>query len=155
CLVLAALGGVVIGLVLAFRHFGLCFGIPLAVVSACIAFLLIRVLFYRPAPEKLLGIEVTDEEQPVLFAFLRKLTREIGAPEPARVFVPPDINAAVSTNVTLANLIVPPKRDLIVGLGLVNVLTLSEFKAVMGHEFGHFTQHTGRMHAYTQVAFRV
>jgi Zn-dependent protease with chaperone function len=155
CLVLASLGGGVIGLVLAFRHFGMCVGLPIALVSLCIAFLLIHVLFYRPGTEKLLGIEITDKEQPVLFAFLRKLTREIGAPEPDRVFVTPEVNAAVASNVTLINLIVPPKRDLHIGLGLVNMLTLSEFKAIMGHEFGHFVQHTGRVHAYTHVAFSV
>ena len=37
----------------------------------------------------------------------------------------------------------------------MNVLTLSEFKAVMAHEFGHFAQQTGRVHAYTEVAMRV
>jgi hypothetical protein len=40
-------------------------------------------------------------------------------------------------------------------LGLVNVLNLSEFTGVMGHEFGHFAQGTGRLHCYIQVAFRV
>jgi Zn-dependent protease with chaperone function len=35
------------------------------------------------------------------------------------------------------------------------VLNLSEFKAVMGHEFGHFAQGSGRIHSYIQVAFRV
>jgi Zn-dependent protease with chaperone function len=35
----------------------------------------------------------------------------------------------------------PIKKNLQIGLGLVNSLNVSEFKAVMAHEFGHFTQH--------------
>ena len=154
-LVLAALAGVVAGIVVSFRSLGVCAGLPLALVSGCIAFMLLRVLFYRGSVEKDLQVELTEEEQPVLFECLRKLADEVGAPEPDRVFVTPEVNAAVVTHLSLVNLVVPPRRDLTIGLALVNVLTLSEFKGVMGHEFGHFSQGTGRMHSYIQVAFRV
>ena len=153
-LLLACLAAVVGGVVLAFRYW-VCIGIPLVAVGLTIGILLLLVLFRRPAAEKGLEVEVTEDDQPVLFGFLRKLAREVGAPEPDRVFVTPEVNAAVVSNLSLANLFVPPRRDLHIGLGLVNVLTLSEFKAVMGHEFGHFAQQTGRIHAYTEVALRV
>jgi len=39
----------------------------------------------------------------------------------------------------------PVKKNLQIGLGLVNTLTLSEFKAVMAHEFGHFSQRSMKL----------
>ncbi len=33
-----------------------------------------------------------------------------------------------------------PTKDLVVGIGLINAFNISEFKAVVAHEFGHFSQ---------------
>ena len=40
-------------------------------------------------------------------------------------------------------------------MGLVNVLTLSEFKAVLAHEFGHFSQNSMKLHRYVYTANRI
>ena len=86
------------------------------------------------------GIEVTAKDEPRLFEFLHTLADEIGAPKPHRVFLTSEVNAAVFYDLTLLNLVFPSKKNLIVGLGLVNVLNLGELKAVLAHEFGHFAQ---------------
>ncbi|MBL1432655.1 MAG: M48 family metalloprotease [Gammaproteobacteria bacterium] len=86
------------------------------------------------------GVEVSSEDEPHLFEFLYTLSDEIGAPKPHRVFITSEVNAAVFYDLSLVNLIFPSKKNLIVGLGLVNVLNLGEFKAVLAHEFGHFSQ---------------
>lgn len=86
------------------------------------------------------GVEVTQESQPKLFKFLHQLADEVGAPRPHRVFITPEVNAAVFYDLSLLNLLFPSKKNLIIGLGLVNVLSLSELKAVLAHEFGHFAQ---------------
>ncbi|MFC3151909.1 M48 family metallopeptidase [Litoribrevibacter euphylliae] len=86
------------------------------------------------------GIEVTAEQEPKLFNFLHNLSDEIGAPRPHRVFITPEVNAAVFYDLSLLNLIFPSKKNLVIGLGLVNVLNLGELKAVLAHEFGHFAQ---------------
>ena len=86
------------------------------------------------------GVEVTREDEPALFEFLHTLADEIGAPKPHRVFLTPEVNAAVFYDLSVANLFLPSKKNLIIGLGLVNVLNLGEIKAVLAHEFGHFAQ---------------
>ena len=86
------------------------------------------------------GIEVSQSDEPQLFDFLHQLADEVGAPKPHRVFITPDVNAAVFYDLSLLNFIFPSKKNLIVGLGLVNVLRVDELKAVLAHEFGHFAQ---------------
>ena len=43
-------------------------------------------------------------------------------------------------DLSLINFFFPTRKNLEIGLGLTNVLTISEFKAVLAHEFGHFAQ---------------
>lgn len=104
-------------------------------------FMLKAVIFIKRggAPD---DVEVTAEQQPKLFEFLHKLADELGAPRPCRVYLSPRVNAAVFYDLSILNLFFPSRKNLEIGLALVNVLTLSEMKAVLAHEFGHFAQRT-------------
>ena len=115
---------------------------------------LVKGLFHRDQPDKELHLEVTEADQPKLFGFIRQLCDEVGVDEPHKVFVSPEVNAAVITRTSLANVFVRPKRDLLIGLGLVNALNLSEFKAAMAHEFGHFAQ-GGFLNSYFYAVYRI
>ncbi len=111
--------------------------------------------FFKSHPmDKEMHIEITEDEHPVLFKFIEQLCDELGAPLPNKVFVSPDVNAAVMPRTSLINLFVEPKKDLLIGLGLVNSCNLSEFKAVLAHEFGHFSQ-SAMASSYTYVASRI
>lgn len=101
------------------------------------------------------GLQVTRETQPELFTFLHSLADEIGAPKPHKVYLTPEVNAAVFYDLSLANLLLPSKKNLIIGLGLVNVLTLSELKAVLAHEFGHFAQNSMLVGRWVYIAQQI
>ena len=105
-------------------------------------FMLKAVIPARRAKDEARDLEITAADHPRLFAFLHRLADEAGAPRPHRVFVSPRVNAAVFYELSVANLLLPSKKNLEIGLGLVNVLTLGEIKAVLAHEFGHFAQRT-------------
>ena len=98
---------------------------------------------------------MTREQEPRLFAFLDRLADDTGAPRPNRVFVSTRVNAAVFYDVSLLNLLFPTKKNLEIGLGLVNALNLSEFKAVLAHEFGHFAQRSMAVGRWVYVAQQV
>ena len=68
---------------------------------------------------------------------------------------PPDVNAAVFYNESLLSLFLPASKNLVIGLGLVNRLNLSEFKAVLAHEFGHFSQSSMKLGTYVYTANRI
>ena len=120
------------------------------VLSGTFFLYLVKGFFKGRARSKDAHVEVTEEDQPVLFGFIHQLCDEIGAPLPNKVFLSPDVNAACMQRTSLINLFVEPKRDLLIGLGLVNAMNMSEFKAVLAHEFGHFC-HLGHTSSYTVV----
>ncbi|MBW8809229.1 MAG: M48 family metalloprotease, partial [Lysobacter sp.] len=70
-------------------------------------------------------------------------------------FLSPRVNAGVFYDLSLANLIVPSKKNLEIGLALVNVLNLGELKAVLAHEFGHFAQRTMAVGRWVYIAQQI
>lgn len=100
-------------------------------------------------------VEVTPASEPALFAFLHRLADETGAPRPHRVFLSAGVNAGVFYDLSFFNLLVPSKKNLELGLGLVNVLTLDELKAVIAHEYGHFAQRSMAVGRWVYVARQI
>ncbi len=126
-----------------------------AAIAALLTLFMIKSLFSVRRSDRIDGIEVTAEEEPKLFDFLHTLADEIGAPRPHRVFITPDVNAAVFYDLSLINMIFPSKKNLIIGLGLVNVLNLGELKAVLAHEFGHFAQGSMMVGRWVYIAQQI
>jgi Zn-dependent protease with chaperone function len=126
--------------------------------SAAAAFLtvfLAKGLFFVSHGGEISDIEITPEQEPELFRFLYQLADDAGAPRPHRVFLSGRVNAAVFYDLTLLNLVFPSKKNLEIGLALVNGLNLGEFKAVLAHEFGHFRQGSMAVGRWVYVAQQV
>ncbi len=94
--------------------------------------------YHRASPND--SIQITEQEQPEFFAFLRRLAREMGVRLPDSVSLFHEVNAEAAYDRSLLNLIVPVRRRIGIGLGLIEVLTISEFKYVLAHELAHLTQ---------------
>jgi Zn-dependent protease with chaperone function len=120
-------------------------GVVMILGGAAVAFLalfMLKALVFIKRGRANDAIEITASEQPRLFAFLHRLADEAKAPRPYRVYVSHQVNACVFYDLSLLNLILPSRKNLEIGLGLANVLTLGEVKAVLAHELGHFAQRT-------------
>lgn len=128
----------------------------LTVISAgLLALYLIKGLFKFPRCDDHHAIEITEADQPRLFAFIRQICADTGAQAPAKIVLSPEVNAGVFYLCTFWSLFLPVRKNLHIGLGLVNCLNLSEFKAVMAHEFGHFSQRSMRLGTYVYTANRI
>ena len=130
-------------------------GIFFGVLASFIAIFLLKALFQvkqGPQPD---GVEIFLREEPKLFEFLYRLADEAQAPRPHRVFLSPQVNAGVFYDVSALNLLFPSKKNLNIGLGLVNVLTLGEIKAVLAHEFGHFAQRSMAVGRWVYIAQQI
>lgn len=123
--------------------------------AAFITVFMLKALFFvrRGKLEGL--VEVTEQEQPGLFAFLYRLADEARAPRPRKVFLSSRVNAAVFYDLSPLNLLFPSRKNLEIGLALVNVLNLSELKAVLAHEFGHFAQRSMAVGRWVYVAQQI
>lgn len=127
----------------------------MAACSLFISVVMIKAIFSvkNAKPDDLL--EVTPEEQPRLFAFLFELADAAGAPRPHKVFLSARVNAAVFYDLSLFNLFFPSKKNLEIGLALVNTISLGEFRAVLAHEFGHFAQRSMAVGRWVYVAQQI
>ena len=130
-------------------------GILKAIPAAFLFLFLFRGLFAVKHAQSPAAIEVHPQKEPELFAFLNRIADEVGAPRAHRVFVSPDVNAGVFYDLSLLNLLIPTKKNLEIGLGAINALTLGELKAVLAHEFGHFAQRTMTVGRWVYMAEQV
>ncbi len=134
---------------------GRLFGWVAALGAAFLAAFMVKGLFFirRGRPDGL--VELSPASQPRLFAFLHALAEEAGAPRPHKVYMSARVNAAVFYDLSLLNCLLPSKKNLEIGLGLVNVLSLGELRAVLAHEFGHFAQRSMAVGRWVYVAQQV
>ncbi len=100
-------------------------------------------------------IEITEHEQPRLYAFIRQLTKDTQTPFPKKIYLSPDVNACVFYNSSFWSMFFPIRKNLQIGLGLVNSVNISEFKAVMAHEFGHFSQRSMKVGSFVYNVNRI
>lgn len=123
--------------------------------SAFLAIIMVKSLFFSVRGGDAGNIEITANEQPRLFEFLYRLADEAGAPRPKKVFLSSRVNASVFYDLSILNLLIPSGKNLEIGLALVNVLTLSELKAVLSHEFGHFAQRSMAIGSWVYITQQI
>jgi len=127
---------------------GLLLGISFIIAGLLLVYFVIKFLFKRSRTDYSGMIEITEGEQPELFRFITQVTTEAQAPSPKRIFVSSEVNAGVFYTSSFWSMFFPVKKNLNIGLGLVNSVNISEFKAIMAHEFGHFSQRSMKFGSY-------
>ncbi len=132
-----------------------CVGFVISIPAILFFLFLVKGFFKSGQKERTVRVEITADDQPLLFDFIERLCEETGAPLPRKVYVSHEVNAAVMTHTGITSLFWPTGKDLLIGLGLVNILNLSEFKSVLAHEFGHFAQKSTRLGGYVYTANRL
>lgn len=117
-------------------------------IGVMVVIFLVKFIFSVKKVDESGMVEVTEKEQPELFAFIRQLTVDTQTQFPKKIVLSPEVNASVFYNDSFWSMFFPVKKNLMIGLGLVNTITLSEFKAVMAHEFGHFSQRSMKLGSF-------
>lgn len=133
-------------------------GVVKFITAVCLAFLcffMLKSLYIIKKPTDRNAKEITPDEQPLLFDFLHKLAEEARAPKPHKVYLSHYVNACVFYDLNIFNLFFPSRKNLEIGLGLINILNITEFKSVLAHEFGHFAQRSMLLGRYVYVAQQI
>ena len=136
-------------------HISIVFGFAMMLLGVMIVVFLIKFLFRGQKPANPYRMEIFAEEHPQLFAFIRQLADETKTRLPKRVFLIPDVNAGVFYDSSFLSMFWPSKKNLDIGMGLVNSVNISEFKMALAHEFGHFTQRSMALGSYVYALNKV
>ena len=104
-----------------------------------LAFAILRSILPRRVPFDPPGPELRSEDQPELVALIEDVARRVGQEVPERIYLSSDMNAGAGQHGGLLGL--GGRRYMLVGLPLLDVLTVNQLRGVVAHEFGHF--HSG------------
>jgi Zn-dependent protease with chaperone function len=86
-----------------------------------------------------IGTEIKRRDYPELFSVIDEIVKEAGCKFPRRVFIYNECNAFVNCRSIWGHLF-NVRKNLTIGLPLLYTLNKTELKAILSHEFGHFTQ---------------
>lgn len=129
--------------------FTILIGLGIMAFGVSVLFFLVKFIFATSKKENASRIEISKTEQPELFSFIQRLSKETKTPFPKKIFLTNEVNASVFYNSSFWSMFFPVKKNLEIGLGLVNSVNISEFKAVVAHEFGHFSQRSMKLGSFT------
>ena len=130
------------------RMFTIVLGIGVASLGVFIMAFLVKFLFLSKKTDLSHLHEITARDQPELFDMIREIVDEVGTSFPKRVYVSSEVNAYVFYDSNFWSMFLPIRKNLNVGMGLVNTITKGELKAILAHEFGHFSQKSMKVGSY-------
>ncbi|MBG7612381.1 M48 family metalloprotease [Polaribacter sp. BAL334] len=126
----------------------LALGIGLASLGILVLFFLLKFIFKSHKIDRSHLTEIKKNDEPKLFKLIEDLVNEVETNFPKKVYISSEVNASVFYDSSFWSMFFPLKKNLHIGLGLVNSVSKSELKAILSHEFGHFSQKTMKVGSY-------
>lgn len=134
-------------------------GIGLASLGFLVLAFLFKFIFKKHTADRSHLTEINKESEPKLFQFIQEIVDEVGTKFPKKIYISTEVNAGVFYDSSFWSMFFPIRKNLQIGLGLVNTITEQEFKAILAHEFGHFSQKSMKVGSYVynvnQVIFNM
>lgn len=100
-------------------------------------------------------VEITKAQQPELFKLISEIVTEVNTDFPKKVYISADVNASVFYDSNFWSMFFPVRKNLQIGLGLMNAISATELKAILAHEFGHFSQRSMKVGSYVHHVNKV
>ncbi|MFF3001112.1 M48 family metallopeptidase [Streptomyces sp. NPDC057950] len=94
------------------------------------------------------ALPVTPHDQPELWAQIQAAAEVTGQRPPDELYLVAEANAGVAEQGRLLGLL-PGRRRMLIGLPLLDGLTVPQLRAVLAHEFGHYANLDTRLGAIT------
>ena len=126
-------------------------GISLGFVGFILLIFIVEYFFRKFTVDRSGWLEIGREEQPKLFDLIKSISSQVEIHFPQKVYIASGVDAMVFYDSNFRNLFFPSKENLVIGLGLVNSVNESELKAILAHEFGHFTQRSLNVFSYVYI----
>jgi len=123
-------------------------GIGLISLGFLILFFLIKFIFSKKGPDDSNLLQIDSVTQPELMKLILETAAAAGTRSPGKVYLTDNVNAAVFYDSGFWSMVMPVKKNLKIGLGLINSSSVAELKAILAHEFGHFSQRSMKVGSY-------
>ena len=130
-------------------------GAGIAMTGIFVLIFLVKYFFKKYKPDKSLFIEITQEQEPRLFEIISDVVGEVKAGFPKKVYLSDDVNAGVFFDSNFWSMFISVPKNLNIGLGLMNSVTIQEFKGILAHEFGHFSQKSMKIGSYVYNVHKI
>ena len=123
----------------------------LFIIALILLVFILNFFFRRSTVDRSGWIEINEQEQPKFFELIGLIAEQVDIHFPQKVYIASGVDAMVFYDSNFRNLFFPSKENLVIGLGLVNSTSKSELKAILAHEFGHFTQRSLNVFSYVYI----
>ncbi|GGH13235.1 peptidase M48 [Sphingobacterium alkalisoli] len=125
-------------------------GLGLALIASAFTILiyLIKFIFASSKTDLSHLTEISASDEPRLFTLITEIVQEVDTKFPKKVYLSHDVNASVFYDSNFWSMFLPIQKNLQIGMGLVNSVTQQELKAILAHEFGHFSQKSMKLGSY-------
>jgi heat shock protein HtpX len=112
--------------------------LPIKLLIFCLVgvWIILRSIMPRPDHFAPPGPRLTQQEHPNLHKVVEQIAQATEQAPPAEIYLTPEVNAWVSQRGGVMG--IGSRRVMGLGLPLMQTLTVSQFRAVLAHEFGHF-----------------
>jgi len=136
-------------LVVVFTHWiTIIIGVGMVAMGCLLVAFMLKFLFQRNDSHEEGDILIGPAEEPALFSLIDEVVSQLDVKPPKKVFLTPEVNASVVYNSSFWSMFFPVRKNLRIGLGLLNALNRDELQAVIAHEFGHFSQRSMAVGSY-------
>jgi len=130
-------------------------GAGIGSVGIIVTIFLFKFIFSKHVEDRSHLKEIKREQEPMLFELIDEVVAETGTQFPKKVYLATDVNAAVFYDSSFWSMFFPVKKNLQVGVALMNSVSVTEFRAILAHEFGHFSQKSMAIGSYVYTINRV
>lgn len=130
------------------RFLTIMLGIGLAALGLFVLMFLFKFLFSSKKADRSHLLKIERHDEPELFEMIDTIVNGVATNPPRNVYLSSEVNAAVFYDSSFWSMFLPVRKNLQIGLGLINTVSKDELKAILAHEFGHFSQRTMKVGSY-------
>lgn len=130
-------------------------GITIAGSAVILLIFLFKFMFQKSVSVTEGMLQIYPAQHPKLFKMIEEIANEVKTDMPKKVFISDQVNASVFYNSSFWSMLMPVRKNLIIGYGLVNLTTEQELKGILAHEFGHFSQDSMKVGSYVYNCNRI
>ncbi len=142
-------------LLLTFKIILILLGVGIMVLGIFALYFVVKFLFKRSKRNTNEFKQITRQQHLALFKMIDEIVSQVGTDSPKKVYLTPEVNASVFYDSSFWSMFFPIRKNLTIGMGLINTSTEDEFKAVLSHEFGHFSQKSMKVGSYVYNVNRI